>query len=231
MNERDGYSMNIANAVCDFLNEDDWHFSFDENRGIFKFGLGLKGKLKKINYIVDIKNDEYLVYAICPLGADEDDSKMMANMAEFICRANYGLKMGNFELDFDDGEVRFKVHVLCKGITPTAEMIKRSVYCPATMFDYYGSGIVDIIFTETSGKSAVEKCEKHSENEIRSILAELLSDDEAVSSDEGDMDAMIARLATRFGITDTDEAEQSSEGEDCVEIHTDLFNKKGGTGT
>ena len=42
---------------------------------------------------------------------------------------------------------------------------------------------------------------------------------------------MIARLATRFGITDTDEAEQSSEGEDCVEIHTDLFNKKGGTGT
>jgi hypothetical protein len=118
MKERD-YSMNIANAVCDFLNEDDWHFSFDQERGIFKFGLQLKGKLKKISYIVDIKDDEYLVYAISPLGADEDDSKMMSNMAEFICRANYGLKMGNFELDFDDGEVRFKVHVLCKGITPT----------------------------------------------------------------------------------------------------------------
>lgn len=231
MSERNGYSMNIANAVCDFLNDDDWHFSFDENRGIFKFGLGLKGKLKRINYIVDIKNDEYLVYAICPLGVDEDDSKMMANMAEFICRANYGLKMGNFELDFNDGEVRFKVHVLCKGITPTAEMIKRSIYCPATMFDHYGSGIVDIIFTETSGKDAVEKCEKHSESEIRNILAELLSGDDATSSDEDNMDAMVTRLAARFGITDNHGAEQSSEGEDCVEIHTDLFDNKGGTST
>ena len=35
--------------------------------------------------------------------------------------------MGNFELEFDDGEVRFKVHVLCKGVTLTAEMIKRSI--------------------------------------------------------------------------------------------------------
>lgn len=223
------YSMNIANAVNDFLKEDDWHFSFDENRGMFRFGLGLKGKLKKINYIVDIKDGEYLVYAISPLGADEEDAKMMANMAEFICRANYGLKMGNFELDFDDGEVRFKVHVLCKGVTPTAEMIKRSIYCPATMFDHYGSGIVDIIFNDATGMAAVEKCEKHSESEIRSILAELLSDDDTATSEEGDMEAMVARLAARFGITDTDESTQTSEDGDNIDIHTDLFEKKGGT--
>lgn len=228
MKER-SYSMNIANAVNDFLKEDDWHFSFDETRGIFRFGLGLKGKLKKINYIVDIKDGEYLVYAISPLGADEEDAKMMANMAEFICRANYGLKMGNFELDFDDGEVRFKVHVLCKGVTPTAEMIKRSIYCPATMFDHYGSGIVDIIFNDATGKAAVEKCEKQSESEIRSILAELLSDDDTATSEEGDMEAMVARLAARFGITDTDESAQTSEDGDNIDIHTDLFEKKGGT--
>lgn len=225
------YSMNIANAVNDFLKEDDWHFSFDEKRGIFRFGLRLKGKLKKLHYIVDIKEDEYLVYAISPLGADEEDAKMMVNMAEFICRANYGLKMGNFELDFDDGEVRFKVHVLCKGVTPTTEMIKRSIYCPATMFDHYGSGIVDIIFNDTSGKAAVENCEKHSESEIRSILAELLSDDDTVTSEEGDMEAMVARLAARFGITDTNETAQASEAGDNIDIHTDLFDKKGGTST
>lgn len=225
------YSMNIANAVNDFLKEDDWHFSFDEKRGIFRFGLGLKGKLKKLHYIVDIKEDEYLVYAISPLGADDEDAKMMVNMAEFICRANYGLKMGNFELDFDDGEVRFKVHVLCKGVTPTAEMIKRSIYCPATMFDHYGLGIVDIIFNDTSGKVAVEKCEKHSESEIRSILAELLSDDDTATSEEGDMEAMVARLAARFGITDTNETAQTSEDGDSTDIRTDLFDKKGGTST
>lgn len=220
MKERN-YSMNIANAVCDFLNEDDWHFSFDQERGIFKFGLQLKGKLKKISYIVDIKDDEYLVYAISPLGADEDDSKMMANMAEFICRANYGLKMGNFELDFDDGEVRFKAHVLCKGITPTAEMIKRSIYCPASMFKRYGSGIVDIIFGVASGKEAVDKCEKRDESEIRSILTELLCEDDGETgiSGDDDIESMVARLAARFGVTDDDE---QSTGEEDMEDSVDI---------
>ena len=221
------YSMDIANAVCDFLNEDDWHFSFDQERGIFRFGLGLKGKLKKVNYIVDIKDDEYLVYAISPLGADEEDPNMMSNMAEFICRANYGLKMGNFELDFDEGEVRFKVHVPCEGIIPTSTIIKRSIYCPASMFKRYGSGIVDIIFGGVSGKDAVNKCEKHDERELRGILAELLSDEDG-ASEGGNMEEMVARLAARFGITEDDESDQAVGEGDSSKIHTELFDKKGG---
>lgn len=47
------YSKNIANAINNFLTEDDWHFSFDDQRGLFKFGLNLKGRIKKVSYIVD----------------------------------------------------------------------------------------------------------------------------------------------------------------------------------
>lgn len=69
----------------------------------------------------------------------------MAIMAEFICRANYGLKNGNFELDMRDGEIRYKSFVDCEGLTPTTEMVRNSIHCPAAMFDRYGDGIVDII--------------------------------------------------------------------------------------
>ena len=86
------YSKDIAHAINTYLKEDDWHFSFDEIRGVFKFGLSLKAKMKKINYFIYVKEDEYIVYAVSPLGADEEDEKMMAAMAEFVCRANYGLK-------------------------------------------------------------------------------------------------------------------------------------------
>ncbi len=153
------YSMEIVDAIKDFLIEDDWRFSFDEEKGLFKFGLSLHGKLKHVDYIIDIKEDEYLVYAISSIGADEGDAAMMANMAEFICRANYGLIKGNFELDFRDGEIRYKVHVACEGITPSTEMIKWSVYCPAQMFERYGTGIIDVVMNDASGKDAVEKCE------------------------------------------------------------------------
>ena len=56
------YSKSIANTINAFLTEDEWHFSFDEQRGLFEFGLSLKGKLKKINYIVKAKTVYHISY-------------------------------------------------------------------------------------------------------------------------------------------------------------------------
>lgn len=218
------YSKSIANAINNFLTEDEWNFSFDEQRGLFKFGLCLKGKIKKISYVVDVKEDEYIVYAISPLGVDDDDEKMMASMAEFICRANYGLKNGNFELDMRDGEIRFKSFVDCEGITPTLEMVKNRIHCPAAMFDRYGVGIVDIIFGNTTAKDAIAKCEKTPAEELSAILGEDIDGDE-------DIEAMIARIAARFGVDDSNlrsgcEQPESTDGE--AKVKTELFKAKGG---
>lgn len=218
------YSKSIANAINNFLAEDDWHFSFDDQRGLFKFGLCLKGRIKKINYIVDVKEDEYIVYAISPLGADEDDEKIMATMAEFVCRANYGLKNGNFELDMRDGEIRFKSFVDCDGITPTVEMVRNSIHCPAAMFDRYGAGIVDIIFSNATAKDAIAKCEKSPVEEIRALLGE-------ESDGDDDMDAMFARLAAKLGINESDlrdDTDSSETNEDETEVKIDLFKTEGG---
>ena len=218
------YSKSIADAINSFLTEDDWHFSFNDQRGLFKFGLNLKGRIKNVRYIVDIKDDEYVVYAISPIGADEDDEKMMVIMAEFICRANYGLKNGNFELDMRDGEIRYKSFVDCEGLTPTTEMVRNSIHCPAAMFDRYGDGIVDIIFGNSTAKEAVAKCEKSPEEELRALLGEEFDGDD-------DMEAMVARLAARFGINESElypdgETADSSDGE--TEVKTDLFGTEGG---
>lgn len=218
------YSKSIANAINNFLTEDDWHFSFDDQRGLFKFGLNLKGRIKKVSYIIDVKDDEYVVYAISPLGADEDDEKMMATLADFICRANYGLKNGNFEIDMRDGEIRYKSFIDCEGITPTMEMVRNSIHCPAAMFDRYGAGIVDILFGNSTAKDAIAKCEKSPAEELRALLGEEFDGDD-------DMDAMLARLAVRFGI---DESELHADGEPVelddgeAEVKTDLFGSKGG---
>lgn len=218
------YSKDIAHAINTYLKDDDWYFSFDELRGVFKFGLSLKGKMKKVNYLIDVKEDEYIVYAISPLGADEEDEKMMVTMAEFVCRANYGLKNGNFEFDMRDGEIRFKCFVDCEGIAPTVEIIRNSIHCPAAMFEQYGDGIVGILFGNMSAKDAVSKCESSPIEELRAILGEDLDED-------ADMDTMIARLIESLGIDagepDTDEDSQASS-DAGAEIKTDLFGSKGG---
>lgn len=218
------YSKSIANVINSFLTEDDWLFSFDDKHGLFRFGLNLKGRIKKVSYIIDVKDDEYVVYAISPLGADDDNEKVMATMADFLCRANYGLKNGNFELDMRDGEIRYKCFVDCEGITPTSEMVRNSIHCPAAMFDRYGAGIVDIIFGNATAKEAIAKCEKSPAEELRAILGEELGGDE-------DVDAMIARLAARFGIDESDlrnDSEMSISNDSETEVRTDLFGTEGG---
>ncbi|MDE5737309.1 MAG: YbjN domain-containing protein [Oscillospiraceae bacterium] len=155
------YSDDIADAITSFLNDDDWNFGFDDEKGVFKFSLSLKNKMKKIDYVISVREEEYSVYAVSPIGADEDDERMMQNMSEFVCRANYGLRMGNFELDHRDGEIRYKVNICCDDMIPTRGMIARSIYCPATMFERYGPGIINVIFNDVEAKDAIEACENY----------------------------------------------------------------------
>ncbi len=223
------YSKDLVNIVKQFLVDDDWHFSFDENTGVFDFGLRVKGKIQKINYIVDVHEDEIVVYGMCPIGADHTDVNMMAQMAEFLCRANYGLKNGCFELDFRDGEIRFRSFIDCEDLMPSKEVIKNSIHCTAAMFKRYAPGIVDIIFSGCTAKEAIAKCEKSPDDELRSMLSEVAGED----MEGTDIADMIERLAARLGITEDGE-DESTEGSDDAgssdEIRVDPFDgkKKGG---
>lgn len=53
------YSEDIANKIINFLNEDNWHFYFDEEQGLFKFNLALNGIMNKIQYAIIVGNNDY----------------------------------------------------------------------------------------------------------------------------------------------------------------------------
>ena len=216
---RDGYSDEIVNVVKQFLEEDDWHYSFDEETGIFRFGLKIRSKIQKISYVIDVLDNEFVTYGICPLGADYEDSEMMAQMSEFICRANYGLKNGCFELDFRDGEIRFRSYVDCENLLPSTAVVKNSVHCTAAMIKRYAPGIVDIIFGGVNAKDAITKYEKEvpsTEDELRSALEEAFDGD--VSEEAiGDL---LAQLASELGIDkDSEDSHEDDERPESIRLN------------
>lgn len=203
MNEQ-RYSKEIANAVDNFLTEDGWRYDFDEEQGVFRFNLSINSRIKKIAYIIEIRRSEYTVLAVSPIGADSDDKESMAAMAEFVCRANYGLRNGCFELDMRDGEIRYRCYVDCYGIMPTKDIVHGSIQCPAVMFERYGAGITDVIFGMSEPQDAVEQCERIAAEQVRAML-----------------------------MHDTYEADEQPEGDDDTEesqpeLKTDLFGTEGG---
>ena len=53
-------------------------------------------------------------------------------MAELLTRVNYGLVAGNFEMDLDDGEIRYKT-ALALGGTPLTEPLFDGILSPNLM--------------------------------------------------------------------------------------------------
>lgn len=150
------YSSEIAQAIQQFLTEDGWHFTFDEEKGRFKFNLKLDTKLQGLNYYVFVRESDYTVYAGIALNA----SDCKAEMAEFITRANYGLFNGNFEMDYRDGEIRYKCYVECEDQIPSQAVVRESIYVPGKLFTHYGDGLLAVMFGMQTPEEAIEAIEK-----------------------------------------------------------------------
>lgn len=195
-----GYSTLLAQKITDFLLEDDWKYSFNEDLGVYEFNLVIESRLKRIAYSIYVGDSDFTVYAVSPLGVERHDDTEMAQMALFLTRANYGLRRGNFEMDCNDGEIRYKVFVSCEDIIPSPEMIRAAVYTPAAMFDRYGEGLLSIIFEGTDARSAIELCEGSPRGVKGSIPV--------IQAEE-----MIRELAEKLGM-DADELREALESGD-----------------
>lgn len=67
-------------------------------------------------------------------------------VASFLHRANYGLLLGNFELDLDDGEVRFKASVDLEGLKPERAALHNLLAVGLLAMDRYLVGLAAVVF-------------------------------------------------------------------------------------
>ncbi|HJB26622.1 MAG TPA: YbjN domain-containing protein [Firmicutes bacterium] len=150
------YNQEIAMCIKNFLEKDEWQFDFEEDKGVFHFGLTLHNKIKSLEYHIVVREYDYTSYGVIPISADE----CKAEMAEFLTRTNYGLNNGNFELDYRDGEIRYKCFVNCDGVMPGEQIVKDSIYLPAMVVRHYADGILAVIFGMKTPEQAVKDCEE-----------------------------------------------------------------------
>jgi len=87
------------------------------------------------------EKDLVLLYSIAPQRVPEERRR---DVSEFLTRANYGLADGNFELDFDDGEIRFK-SVLHVPAELDGLLVKRVVRLNGTALETYLPTISELI--------------------------------------------------------------------------------------
>ncbi|HRI65658.1 MAG TPA: tetratricopeptide repeat protein [Polyangium sp.] len=83
-----------------------------------------------------------------------------AQLCEFIARANYGMGDGNFEMDFDDGSVRFRVSLDFSGVSLPGLLVRNMVFDGMNTVELYQQSLARVIAGKAKAKAAVQAAEK-----------------------------------------------------------------------
>ena len=147
----------MVDAVRDYIDGEGYRYEYDAEHQMLKLGFTLKCKLKNVRLFWEFTDKGYIVYSVSPINADKDN---LGEMAKYLHMANYGLINGNFELDYRDGEVRYKCHVCTDGLDSVSkEILERSLDVGIAMMNRYGDGIAALALGFSDADAEIKKIE------------------------------------------------------------------------
>lgn len=161
-NENDEVALDHSNGwaaldvVGDFLASDGWFPTPLDGTTAFRCGFnGDSGKFRVIVHVnVELEQIYCYVYAEVNVPGDA-----LSEVAEFITRANWGMRIGNFEMDLTDGEVRYKSSLDFEGQPLSPQLIRNAIYPAVTTMDRYFPSLMRVAFGGATAADAVAEIE------------------------------------------------------------------------
>lgn len=150
--------MDFKEIIENFLKKSNFKYTYIEDDSAFRLGFNMSCKLKQCEVFIRLDKDFLLIHGQIEIKADKHS---IDKISEYLTRANYGLIFGNFELDYTDGEIRYKLAVDCmEGSTLTDNLLRKSIFLPVMMFDKYGNGLLEVLFDFATPEEAINKIER-----------------------------------------------------------------------
>lgn len=97
-----------------------------------------------------------LFYSQCPIQIPSD---RWAAIAEFLTRANYGIPIGNFEINLDNGDIRFKTGINIEDDRLSPALFKGIVQANLDMMTQYLPGITRVGLESASPIQVIKNLE------------------------------------------------------------------------
>lgn len=147
---------NIFENLVNFFTVDEWPYTKIPGESILQTAFSGKNGAWNCYALVRVQQQQFVFYSVYPNLVPENQRLAIA---EFITRANSGMIIGNFELDFERGEIRYKTSIDVAEDILTFSAIKNLVYTNVTMMDRYFPGFISIIEDNISPANIIEAIE------------------------------------------------------------------------
>jgi hypothetical protein len=149
--------MNAAyERLVQHLNERDVRYRANGDAGIVS--TSIKGDVGTYRFmaLVGKSGDLFQVYGQSPVSVPVGARPAIA---EAIARANFSLRIGQFELDCDDGELSFYIAHILHGDLLEDEVIERMFVTSISMLNRYLPAFLSVIYGNELPKDAIQHVE------------------------------------------------------------------------
>lgn len=138
----------------EYIKAQDWRADIDKKANEIVFSIrGENGQFTCIAFVEE-KETIFSFYSICTVFVPESKRP---SFAEFLTRVNYSRIIGNFEMDFDDGEVRYKTSLDYQDINVNSTVIGNLINANIVSMDKAIPSILGLIYGSLEIEDAVKK--------------------------------------------------------------------------
>jgi hypothetical protein len=146
----------LFDVVKSFMEEDDWPHQQLDDHPVLRTGFSSDAGQWTCYAHVREEREQLVFYSVFPFAIPAEKRPAMA---ELITRANYGLLLGNFEMDFEDGDLRYKTSLDVEGAELTSALVSSILYANVLTMSQYFPAIMNVLYSDTSPAEAITKIE------------------------------------------------------------------------
>jgi len=158
LQDKDGNPDMLA-TVKEYLDSGSRTYQIQPSRddGSTIIAMTLTGRNSTFRAFIDLKVplDRMLVFVESPVKVPEGEKRTMC--AELLMRINFTLALGSFEIDFRDGEIRYRMAVDVEGSSLSLKMVETNLMVPAATMDRYFPALMAVIYGGKSPADAIEE--------------------------------------------------------------------------
>jgi hypothetical protein len=146
----------IFDTVVRFFEEEEWSFTQREDQSLIQ--LMFQGDNGQWSCYAQAREDlaQLVFYSVCPVNVPEDKRLVVS---EFLTRVNSNLLMGSFEMDFDDGQVRFRTGIAIGEMGLSTGLVEPLVHANLLLMDLCLPHLMTVLYGNATPLEAIVNME------------------------------------------------------------------------
>jgi hypothetical protein len=139
------------------LTEDKWGY-YRSNEYPAEIHVPVNGKTGRFACAFRVIQEKDMIFFYVYVSTKTPEGRHK-EVVEYITRANFGCYIGNFEMNMETGDIRYKVSLDVEGGTMSTAMVSNMLSAGVSMVDRYHNGLMEVMFSHAIPATAVREAE------------------------------------------------------------------------